>query len=67
MIERFGYEKLMFEAADPPTFKWYLKNVSKDVNLFIDHSQVVEFNAWRLGLWGDPDIWKGKKLSYKQK
>jgi phosphosulfolactate synthase (CoM biosynthesis protein A) len=62
LIEKFGYEKLMFEAADPPVFKWYLKNVAKDVNVFIDHSQIVEFNAWRLGLWGDRDIWKGFKL-----
>ncbi len=59
LINNFGYEKLMFEASEPPVFKWYLKNVSKEVNLFIDHSQVVEFNCWRLGIWGDKDIWKG--------
>jgi len=29
LIDSFGYEKLMFEASDPPVFKWYLKNVSK--------------------------------------
>ena len=64
LLDEFGYEKLMFESSDPPVFKWYLKNVSKDVNLFIDHSQIVEFTAWKYGLWGDPDIWKGKKISY---
>ena len=64
LVRRFGSERWMFEASDPPVFKWYLKNFGADVNLFIDHSQVVEFNAWRLGLWGDPAIWKGKKLSY---
>ncbi|HZW56585.1 MAG TPA: phosphosulfolactate synthase [Nitrososphaerales archaeon] len=64
LVDRFGYEKLMFEASDPPVFKWYLKTFGRDVNLFIDHSQVVEFNAWRLGLWGDPKIWEGKKLNY---
>ncbi|HLI46773.1 MAG TPA: phosphosulfolactate synthase [Geobacterales bacterium] len=62
MIAKFGYEKLMFEAADPPVFKWYIKNVGRDVNVFIDHSQIVEFNAWRLGLWGDRDLWKNLKL-----
>src|SRR3989454_978379 len=62
--DKFGYHTWMFEASDPPVFKWYLKTFGKDVNLFIDHSQIVEFNAWRLGLWGDPNIWKGKNLSY---
>jgi len=64
LVDKFGYHTWMFEASDPPVFKWYLKTFGKDVNLFIDHSQIVEFNAWRLGLWGDPDIWKGKNLSY---
>src|SRR2546427_5712294 len=67
LVKRFGYERWMFEASDPPVFKWYLKNFGREVNLFIDHSQLVEFTAWRLGLWGDPDIWKGKDLSYKRK
>ncbi len=64
LVEKFGYKTWMFEASDPPVFKWYLKTFGKDVNLFIDHSQIVEFNAWRLGLWGDSEIWKGKRLSY---
>ena len=65
LIKEFGYSTWMFEAADPEVFKWYLKNVGKDVNLFIDHTQITEYNAWRLGLWGDTDIWKGQKFSYK--
>ncbi len=65
LVDRFGYEKLMFEAADPPVFKWYLTTFGRDVNLFIDHSQVVEFTAWRTRLWGDPEIWKGKKIRYR--
>ncbi|HEX4919513.1 MAG TPA: phosphosulfolactate synthase [Candidatus Bathyarchaeia archaeon] len=64
LVDKFGYHKWMFEASDPPVFKWYLKTFGRDVNLFIDHSQIVEYNAWRLGLWGDSDIWKGKRLSY---
>jgi phosphosulfolactate synthase (CoM biosynthesis protein A) len=64
LVGRFGRRAWMFEASDPPVFKWYLKNFGRDVNLFIDHSQVVEFTAWRMGLWGDPAIWKGKKLVY---
>jgi len=64
LVERFGYKTWMFEASDPPVFKWYLKTFGRDVNLFIDHSQIVEFSAWRAGLWGDSDIWKGKKIGY---
>ena len=64
LVDKFGYKTWMFEASDPPVFKWYLKTFGRDVNLFIDHSQIVEYNAWRLGLWGDPDIWKGKRLNY---
>ncbi len=64
LIKKFGFGRWMFEAADPEVFKWYLLNVSSDVNLFIDHTQVTEFNVWRLGLWGNPDIWKGKKTVY---
>jgi phosphosulfolactate synthase (CoM biosynthesis protein A) len=67
LVDKFGYHTWMFEASDPPVFKWYLKTFGKDVNLFIDHSQIVEFNAWRLGLWGDPAIWKGKQLNYPSK
>lgn len=65
LIKKFGFGRWMFEAADPEVFKWYLLNVSKDVNLFIDHTQVTEFNVWRLGLWGNPKIWEGKKIAYK--
>ena len=65
IIKRYGLKKWMFEAADPKVFKWYFKKYGPDVNLFIDHSQIFECEAWRSQLWGDPDIWKGKKLRYK--
>ena len=64
IVERFGLKNLMFEAADPPVFKWYLKNFGKNVNVFIDYSQIVEFSAWKAKLWGDPEIWKGKAIHY---
>jgi len=67
LVDRFGYKTFMFEAADPPVFKWYLGAFGRDVNLFIDHSQVVEFTAWRTRLWGDSGIWKGKELHYRRR
>src|SRR5438309_10876373 len=65
LVDKFGYHTWMFEASDPPVFKWYLKTFGKDVNLFIDHPQIVEFNSWRLGLWGYRNFWKVKNLSYR--
>jgi phosphosulfolactate synthase (CoM biosynthesis protein A) len=65
--KKFGFNCFMFEASDPPVFKWYLKQFGPNVNLFIDHSQIVEFTAWRTQLWGDSDIWKDKPVSYKMK
>lgn len=64
IVDKFGPKNLMFEAADPPVFKWYLKNFGRDVNLFIDYSQIVEFTAWKTKLWGDPEIWQGKTVNY---
>ena len=65
LVDKFGYKRFMFEASDPPVFKWYLTTFGRDVNLFIDHSQIVEFTAWKTKLWGDESIWEGKKLSYR--
>lgn len=64
IIDKFELKNLMFEAADPPVFKWYLKNFGADVNLFIDYSQIVEFTAWKTKLWGNPEIWQGKPVRY---
>jgi len=58
VIERYGLNTWMFEAADPKVFKWYLRNYGPECNLFIDHSQIIELQCWRSGLWGDPKFWK---------
>ncbi len=66
LIKKYGLNTWMFEAAEPQVFKWYLQNYGQDVNMFIDHSQVIEYTAWALKLWGNPDIWKGKVFRYKR-
>lgn len=58
VIDRYGLNTWMFEAADPKVFKWYLKNYGPECNFFIDHSQIIELQCWRSGLWGDPKLWK---------
>ena len=65
LVEAFGTERLMFEAADPPVFTWYVKNYGPDVNLFVDHSQIVQLECLRTGIWGTKDIW-GRVVTYKQ-
>ena len=56
-ISELGMEKLMFEAADPDVFAWYIKNYGVDVNLFIDHSQIVQLECLRAGIWGTKSLW----------
>jgi phosphosulfolactate synthase (CoM biosynthesis protein A) len=63
-INALGLEKVMFEAADPQVFKWYIKNYGSEVNLFVDHSQIVQLECIRQGIWGTNDVW-GRIVSYK--
>ena len=58
-----GTEKVMFEAADPDVFAWYIKNYGPDVNVFIDHSQVVQLEGLRRGIWGNNDLW-GRVITF---
>src|SRR5947199_3030902 len=63
-INELGVEKLMFEAADPDVFAWYIKNYGANVNLFVDHSQIVQLECLRAGIWGTKDLW-GRVITYK--
>jgi phosphosulfolactate synthase (CoM biosynthesis protein A) len=63
-IDEIGMEKLMFEAADPDVFAWYIKNYGADVNLFVDHSQIVQLECLRAGIWGTKSLW-GRVVTYK--
>ena len=65
-IDEIGIEKLMFEAADPDVFAWYIKNYGADVNLFVDHSQIVQLECLRAGIWGTKSLW-GRVVTYKEK
>jgi phosphosulfolactate synthase (CoM biosynthesis protein A) len=63
-INALGLEKLMFEAAAPAVFSWYIKNYGSEVNLFVDHSQIVQLEALRQGIWGTKSLW-GRVVTYK--
>ena len=63
-IDEIGMEKLMFEAAEPDVFEWYIKNYGVDVNLFVDHSQIVQLECLRAGIWGTKSLW-GRVVTFK--
>ena len=64
IVDALGLEKVMFEAADPEVFAWYIKNYGPEVNLFVDHSQIVHLECLRSGIWGTKSLW-GRVLTYK--
>jgi len=63
-VNALGLEKVMFETADPDVFAWYIKNYGPEVNLFVDHSQIVQLECLRSGIWGTKSLW-GRVLTYK--
>jgi phosphosulfolactate synthase (CoM biosynthesis protein A) len=65
IVAELGLEQVMFEAADPDVFTWYIKNYGIDVNLFVDHSQIVQLECLRAGIWGTHDTW-GRMLAYRE-
>lgn len=64
IVDTLGLEKVMFEAADPEVFSWYVKTYGPEVNLFVDHSQIVQLECLRSGIWGTADTW-GRILTYQ--
>jgi phosphosulfolactate synthase (CoM biosynthesis protein A) len=64
ITDALGLEQVIFEAADPQVFEWYVKSYGPEVNLFVDHSQIVQLECLRSGIWGTQSLW-GRVLSYK--
>ncbi|OBT39394.1 hypothetical protein VE00_10317 [Pseudogymnoascus sp. WSF 3629] len=57
-------ENVMFKAAEPKVFNWYVREFGVNVNLFVDHSQVVQLACLRSGIWGMADTF-GKVVSFR--
>jgi phosphosulfolactate synthase (CoM biosynthesis protein A) len=64
IVSELGLDRVMFEAADPEVFAWYVKTHGPEVNLFVDHSQVVQLECMRSGIWGPKSLW-GRVLTYR--
>jgi len=54
-----------FEAADPEVFAWSIKNYGPEVNLFVDHSQIIPLECLRSGIWGTKSL-GGRVPAYKE-
>lgn len=65
LVNALGLEHVMFEASDPNVFQWYIKSFGPDVNLFVDHSQIVQLESLRSGTWGTKSLW-GRVLTYDE-
>jgi phosphosulfolactate synthase (CoM biosynthesis protein A) len=57
IMNGLGARNVMFEAADPPVFEWYVKNYGNEVNLFVDHSQILQLEGLRQNIWGNKSTW----------
>lgn len=64
ILRELPSENVMFEAADPKVFNWYIREFGADVNLFVDHSQIVQLSCLREGIWGMADTF-GKITSFR--
>ena len=64
VINSLGLKKVNFEAAVTEVFAWYVKNYGPEVKLFVDHSQIVQLETLRRGIWGTKSLW-GRVLTYK--
>lgn len=47
VIGRLGLEKTMFEASNAKTSEWFINQYGPKVNLFVDHSQVMDLECLR--------------------
>ena len=63
IVNVLGLERVMFEAADPEVFASYIKNYGPEVNLFVDHSQIVHPKCLRSGIGGTKSLW-GRVFTY---
>jgi phosphosulfolactate synthase (CoM biosynthesis protein A) len=64
IVSALGLERVMFEAADPAVFGWYIQCYGPEVNLFVDHSQIVQLECLRSGIWGTKSLW-GRVVGYQ--
>jgi (2R)-phospho-3-sulfolactate synthase (ComA) len=68
IMKELPMERAMFEAADAAdaaVLNRYIREFGIDVNVFIDHSQIVRLEGLRRGIWGKSDT-LGKAVSFRR-
>lgn len=58
------FHRIVSYIQRPQVFNWYIREFGIDVNLFVDHSQIVQLSCLRHGIWGMADTF-GKLVSYR--
>ncbi|EPS63508.1 hypothetical protein M569_11276, partial [Genlisea aurea] len=56
LVGRIGIERAMFEASDPKTSEWLIKQYGTRVNLAVDHSGVMDLECLRCGNLGEDHV-----------
>ena len=64
LADAIGIERIIFEAAEPKVFEWYVRNFGPEVNVFVDHSQALLLEAVRSGVWGSNSLFN-RVFTYK--
>jgi len=64
ILNELPMEKVMFKAAGPKVYNWYIRKFDVDINLFLDHSQIVQLSCLQEGIWGMADTF-GKIVTYR--
>ena len=53
-IRGLGVERTVFEAAGPEVLGWYVKSCGPEVNLFVDHGQILLLECYCAGIRARP-------------
>ena len=68
LMRGVGPDKLIIECGPGADrfeiAKWLLREFGPEVNLFVDHSQILMLETFRAGIWGFKDFW-GRIQTYK--
>lgn len=56
----------LIRPPGPPLLRHrrYIKTLGANANLFVDHSQVMQLECLRRGIWGTKSTW-GRVLTYQ--
>ena len=63
---QIGKTSLMVKYVEGSFDEDYIQTLGADVNVFVDHSQIVQLACARKGIWGTSDLF-GRVTTFKPK